>query len=503
MVTLADLVRASGPALQPVNAAARAPIELTGVHISELIDPTRYLEGGELLLTTGMPLLDPAVAVPDYIERLVDRDVRVLVIGLGPNYDEVPAALREACDAAGMPLLLVPVDQAFRTVTTKYWELVAAEGRAGLVQQIGLQTSVVRAAAGANGVDAVVKSVAQAMGSWAMAAPFEGPEVSIWPASAAGVLPALRTELQRFAQRGSIGAATFPLHGFDVIAYPITEGSRPVGAFVVGTTRRPSKTDRQVMLTAAAALSLRATLRNDAHGSERSIDSAAGALLLDGEVSAARALRAAVGARPMPPAVRVFVPAAHVLPSTSPRAMAPPSPQAHAMVAELIRRGLIAERCNPPLAAWHAGRLVLLIDEAAGAGPSVDSKHWTPLESLSGALSDPVPLAEVPAVVRATVERARRAQAGAVLTASDAPGRSQGDVAAEALRMYSRAPLVEAVQGYIRHRGSWEAAARELGLHRNTVRNRVQIARDTLGIDLDDPDIASELWIALRDHPHG
>jgi len=54
--TLTELCRALGDDLTPVFAGTLPEREVTGVHISELIDPTAYLEGGELLRTVGMGL---------------------------------------------------------------------------------------------------------------------------------------------------------------------------------------------------------------------------------------------------------------------------------------------------------------------------------------------------------------------------------------------------------------------------------------------------------------
>jgi len=67
-----------------------------------------------------------------------------------------------------------------------------------------------------------------------------------------------------------------------------------------------------------------------------------------------------------------------------------------------------------------------------------------------------------------------------------------------ALAAHTAAPLLDAVTSYIRHQGQWEAVARELGLHRNSVRHRIGIATQLLGVDLDDPDVSAPLWLALR-----
>nr|WP_228721201.1 helix-turn-helix domain-containing protein [Arthrobacter sp. 260] len=61
--------------------------------------------------------------------------------------------------------------------------------------------------------------------------------------------------------------------------------------------------------------------------------------------------------------------------------------------------------------------------------------------------------------------------------------------------------LLETVRVYLAHRGQWEAAGRELGVHRNSVRYRIAQAKELLGVDLDDPDVTAQLWLALRSRP--
>jgi purine catabolism regulator len=67
-----------------------------------------------------------------------------------------------------------------------------------------------------------------------------------------------------------------------------------------------------------------------------------------------------------------------------------------------------------------------------------------------------------------------------------------------ALIAHGRPEVIEAVAAYLRHHGQWEAAARELDVHRNTLRYRVGTAETVLGRDLRDPDTAAATWLALR-----
>src|SRR3954452_18621685 len=86
------------------------------VHISELGDPTPWLSGGELLLTTGMGLQD-AAGERAYVDRLAEHGLAGLGFGLGFDHDEVPEALIEAARARGFPVFAVPYELPFLAVT--------------------------------------------------------------------------------------------------------------------------------------------------------------------------------------------------------------------------------------------------------------------------------------------------------------------------------------------------------------------------------------------------
>src|SRR5437588_6104900 len=64
------------------------------VHISELEDPTPWLSGGELLLTTGMQL-DTPEHQREFVARLADHHLAGLGFGTGFKHEQVPAALVE------------------------------------------------------------------------------------------------------------------------------------------------------------------------------------------------------------------------------------------------------------------------------------------------------------------------------------------------------------------------------------------------------------------------
>ena len=70
---------------------------ITAVHVSELTDPTAYVNGGELLLTTGLTLPTSLIGWEEYVGRLTRIGIAALGVGLGPTYAELPTALVAAC----------------------------------------------------------------------------------------------------------------------------------------------------------------------------------------------------------------------------------------------------------------------------------------------------------------------------------------------------------------------------------------------------------------------
>ncbi|MFF3332933.1 PucR family transcriptional regulator [Streptomyces sp. NPDC002888] len=87
------------------------------VHITELTDPASFLKGGELVLTTGMPLPDDAAGIRRYVDELADVGAAALVIELVRRYHRPPDALVHACQARGLPLVTLAEDVNFLEVT--------------------------------------------------------------------------------------------------------------------------------------------------------------------------------------------------------------------------------------------------------------------------------------------------------------------------------------------------------------------------------------------------
>ena len=483
MVTLEQLCERLGSELRP---AATGPIgrqQLTGVHISELADPTPYLEGGELLLTTGIPLRGGPVVIRDYVHRLAQRGVAALALGLGAGTDRVDPGLVSACADASLDLLLVPEAVPFMHISRGFWQLVGKSEQAGLASRLGLQTALARAATRDNAVEAIVSALAQGLGGWAAYLPADGAAETTWPSSAADVVPQLRAESARFDLVGTYSAATFPLNGTNVVEHSITVGPRTVGFLAVGAGRSLQKADRQLILTSCMLLSLTAQRAQETSRVGVVMGGTIAALILGGHADAARLAAEHAGL----PAIGGFV---RLLAA---RGTAPGTPDAR----ELER---IVESLGLPessLRATVGGVGIVILPEIPGVHADT---LLTGAAGCAVSLSQPVPLTTVAVTVSQVVFACRNAPLGTVVLV-DGSADARGDAWVHALANHPRGDLRDTVRSYLVHRGHWEAAARELDIHRNSLRHRIAVATELLGVDLTDPDIAATLWIALRSSP--
>ena len=87
------------------------------VHVSELADIAHLLEGGELILTTGIALPTERRELQRYAEALTQVGVAGVVIELGRRYAELPAALVEAAERRALPLIALQHEIRFIRVT--------------------------------------------------------------------------------------------------------------------------------------------------------------------------------------------------------------------------------------------------------------------------------------------------------------------------------------------------------------------------------------------------
>src|SRR5688500_18137054 len=129
------------------------------VHISELEDPTPWLSGGELLLTTGLQLGDDAQQRA-YVARLAGHGLSGLGFGAGFSHEHAPEALREAAAEHDFPLFEVPYELPFIAITEKAFSQLVNEQYAVLRRALSAHERLERIVLSERGLEGVASGLA-------------------------------------------------------------------------------------------------------------------------------------------------------------------------------------------------------------------------------------------------------------------------------------------------------------------------------------------------------
>lgn len=137
------------------------------VHTTELIDPSQYLEGGELILTTGLwrRRLDDEER---FVSALAGCGVYGLVYGLPKPGAHMPEQLVEACRRHGLPLLEASFELPFIAISKAVVAGLTAERQAVLLRTIHRNEELVDAVGSGEGASGVLRLLARdhALAPW-------------------------------------------------------------------------------------------------------------------------------------------------------------------------------------------------------------------------------------------------------------------------------------------------------------------------------------------------
>ena len=206
MLTVAGLVSDCGLELAVGKEHGSNPVRW--VHISEHQDPTPWLSGGELLLTTGYNLGSPAKQ-RRYVELLAGEDIAGLGFGIGFDHKRMPKAIVDAAREHGLPLFEVPYEMPFIAITERAFAILVNEQYAVLERGTQVHERLERLVIEGRGLEAILGSVASAIGGSAV------------------VQDATGRELARQPSKGGPGAAALKALGAEIAAAPGPVGAGP------------------------------------------------------------------------------------------------------------------------------------------------------------------------------------------------------------------------------------------------------------------------------------
>ncbi len=523
--------------------AGEAGLELPvrWVHITELIDPTPWLSGGEVLLTTGMQL-DSPMAQRQFLTRLADHQLAALGFGTGFAHDHVPPAIVEVAAERAFPVFEIPYELPFIAVTEAAFTQLVNEQYAVLRRALAAQERLERIVLSQRGLDALAGALAALIGAAVLVFDPRGEPLvqhAFRRRIESKVTQRLSGELRERGRRRD-GRAFMPGGDDDgrALALPVAADG---GTTVPGAARLPeawlvaikdsaplSDFDRLTLHQAVTIVALELLRGRVAGDTERRLAGDLLASVVRGELEGGELARrlapfglsdraaAIVLARPATgrcaPASLEHGLSAALREDAVPALVASAGPLTCALVSGTEDQDLfaLAERVSLRLSEELGVAVQAGVGRAVAAGDARRSFHEArcALDALAlgvGANGLPGHGAESSSNGRAPVRVATYKDLGSfqlLLSLQDEDALRffcdsiLGPI--EASEGHYGGELMRSLEAFIEENGQWERAARRLYCHRHTLRYRIKRVEELTGRSLGSARDRIEFWLALR-----
>ncbi|MDQ3983076.1 MAG: PucR family transcriptional regulator ligand-binding domain-containing protein, partial [Actinomycetota bacterium] len=477
-------------------------------HTSELQDPTPWLSGGELLLTTGMGLAGSAALQRAYIRRLIAADVAGLGFGVGFGTDEVPPAIRRTADAEGFPVVEVPYPVPFIAIAEAVSSALAEDRLREARMSVEIHERLAALVADGGGPADVLEESVEIAGGWAVL--FDARGGVIARSTAPEVVIPDEGKLWKGLPRAGDPAATAAEQGPDSarVALAVDAGGRREAWAVFGKDHRIEPRDRIVARHAVTVLGLLLASRRAVVDAERRI---AGDVLVEAVAGRLEgpelARRLELVGFPRGEPVSVLVTDVGDVPDSVREEAGWMLDGALGVRQVPARTAVIEDHVVTLVAHDEPEKLAALLLEEARSWPGPAAVRigvggrWDASELRRSYLEASFALrAAGPGV---EIASPRDLGSYAVLLGGQPRAALEGFVRSVLGPLIDRdrarsSDLVASVRAFIESGGRWEPGAEALSIHRHTLRYRVRQAEDLLGRDLSSAEDRMELWLALK-----
>ncbi|GDZ33878.1 PucR family transcriptional regulator [Bifidobacteriaceae bacterium MCC02031] len=505
---------------------------ISWVHFSESPDPTPYLEGGEVLLTTGlvMPKDQPDEIHRSFASRLIDAGVRGIGFGIGVQHDSIPQWLVYQCEATGLALFSVPLKTPFIAISKTIARGISDDTHQNFARMYSNQQRLMRSVKSLDPVSTIVSRLAELIGGWVALLNPVGSIIS----SSHHVLPVEVGALGDALAFSVLGEAKFTVaKGYDIAIFHVASPTKQtLGYLVAGRKGEKGTIDHPLVAEAASLLSLAVNGTADSNRSLNHLRSTMTRLCLEGESQSVRrfaddvwsglpvqplvALRIIGQQDALEDAGRLFEPFRRTVAKNDNRVVfgivdgdmwAIVSQSNAAMwTQQLTRTGRLtvgqssgATWIDMPRArheAYQAGAEALTSGKALvqyGDGEGGATLEGVVEPSLMRAFAD-LKLAPI-ANLTFDLSTGPHTKAGTARTTEAAPATESSSDETDS---GTQVRAIDVLWAWLQSRGRTEEAARMSGMHRHTLTKYLGVIGKELGADLNDPGTTAELWYACR-----
>ncbi|MEV5006254.1 MULTISPECIES: PucR family transcriptional regulator ligand-binding domain-containing protein [unclassified Streptomyces] len=489
LLTVAAVAGLEGLHLAVEHAGSRMDAVIAAPHAAELPLPGTWLQGGEIVMTSGALLGTEPEAWAGYIGELAQLGAAGLILGIGPRAPlrEVPGFLVDLAREHDLPLLSAPATTTFPHITKSIIARQVEAERVTVQDSFALQVRLTRIVARGGTVDALLqewqRSTGEHAGVFDRVGRLLGKNPGLPAAAAEAIATRVRANPPALGRCESVVVDGAPA----TMAVSPFAGETTVRGYLARCDGGLSMADLAVpTLLSLLALEFERRWFLDEPERRRRAQRLARLLTLDDDTRA-----------------RAFLRGLGISASTLWGVVVEATSQTHA---EVLLDDL-AVVLGTPLLRVHEGLVEGLatqdperllqeygVDAPVGVGTAVSPagaartlrQARAALETSKriGSLVGFVDGAAHEFLLRVADNEYLTAFADAVLAPIDAT--ANGDV------------LLETLHTWLAENRSVEACALRLGVHRHTIRNRVHRLTQITGRSLDNVDAQTEFWLALK-----
>ncbi len=502
-LTITTIIHNSSLNLRLVTPGAADPAvdaPVSWVHSSDLYDPTPFLDPGQLLLTDGtqFPVGDtPGSLYSDYVERLVNHGICGLGFATQVIHGVLPPGLVEACRNQGLPLLEVPDRTPFIAVIRFVADWLAREQNARSEWSLQAQRAIARAALRPDGLRSILAELERQLHGWVALFDAAGNHI-LMPNNRpvpSSLMPGIMDAVRKSLDQGSRSVSQLTVNSEQITLQTLGRRHHLRGVLVLGAIEPldPARTDIINSVIALASLALEQTRTLDT--ARRHLRAGLFEQLLAGSTDVAeRTARQVWGRLPAEPLVVTL-------------AQPPGQGQNLLEALELLsddHRGAVFYAQRNENIVVLAGpalqpKVTVLLERygaTAGASGETDFAHLANAlkeagRSLQRALELSRPLMVFDEISQGgMLGLLRRDEAGSVAQRLIEPLAKHDES--------EQTQLLTTVIAWLHNNCVWDRTARQLGVHRHTLRNRIDAAGTILGLNLDSLRDRLELFAAVE-----
>ncbi|MGG7101374.1 PucR family transcriptional regulator [Rhodococcus sp. 24CO] len=473
--------------------------EITFAHATELLDPFRWLTGGEFILTTGIRLPSTAQKRGRYLRMLDAAGVAAVGFGTGLSYAEVPADLVTVADEIGLPLIEVPLPTPFAAVVKRVMSRLAEQEYEAVLRASRAQPKMTRAVI-AGGTASTVRELAIATSATVLLLDVAGRMLESYPE-----LPAddVIEELRGTLGGGASSSVTLASSGASIAVQRISVGRTLHGYLAVISPSSLSYVDQILLGHANSLLALDFEKPARLQATQNQLNSHALGLLLTEDRDPAPAwqqIRAAADGDGMIRGLTVLA----------------DTPDIASRVAEEIA-SFMNKAGRQLFSRIHDARVTVVLrgsDDVDFVRALLRDVSTNDRRSLRVGLSGKREVLALAATVEQSQLCASAAETGgeplefAALTGSVLVAFSStrevlntlAETMITPLDRYDRdngTELLASLRAFLEANGHWEAAAIAMGVHRHTLRSRIAKVETLIDCNLDVARVRAELLLAI------